>query len=741
MRIRSRIRLVTILSLLALLVSPAPGKIIYVDDDAPAPGDGTSWTTAYRYLQDALTEARRAEVAIEIRVAQGIYKPDQGRLPFSGDQQASFRVSDGVTLKGGYYGQGDGSDDARNIKLYESILSGDLAGDDMQVLTPDNMKEDPGRIENSYHVVTIPGTGDIVIDGFTITGAHIDPRILVGQRGPAPHGGGVRNSGYVTLSNCTFTGNLSGEGAALYSSSGRATLIDCVFYHNLACMAELRLADGTVLDMHGRGGAICVDSWMVLDDCTFQSNSATSGGAICIKARNGLEMTNCTFNNNLAIRVGGAIRNESADHQKLTACEFRENSAGMNGGAIFSWGGRFTLSQCLLSGNSANHKGGAIYAHTTDLVLENCTSVGNRTLEGAALALEALQIGPSRAHAMHCILQDSESQIAVDDAVDLTLTYTNILGGWAGQGNIDVDPCFVDPGYWDVNGTPDDPNDDFFVAGDYHLLSEAGRWDPNVGAWVRDAVTSPCIDAGDPNSEVGDEVWPHGGRINMGAYGGTREASISTEPSEMLLPRIACIHWYDSELAESCQSFLQAYGCSVALVRSEEIVAHPMDDYDLIVIATDTASPAVWSDPQTVTTLTESGKPILGLGEGGYVFFGQLGLNIGYPNGARTTFDSVQVLDSEAAPFTTPYPVTVPADGILQLFESPAQHVLLYLWPAVPEGVTVFAGNVDSTTYYPLAAEQGHLLWGFTGPPETMTQAGQQLFLNAVILTANGRLE
>jgi hypothetical protein len=63
--------------------------------------------------------------------------------------------------------------------------------------------------------------------------------------------------------------------------------------------------------------------------------------------------------------------------------------------------------------------------------------------------------------------------------------------------------------------------------GDYHLRSETGRWDPNSQSWVKDSVTSPCIDAGNPNSDWTAELWPHGKRINMGAYGGTPEASMS----------------------------------------------------------------------------------------------------------------------------------------------------------------------------------------------------------------------
>ena len=51
------------------------------------------------------------------------------------------------------------------------------------------------------------------------------------------------------------------------------------------------------------------------------------------------------------------------------------------------------------------------------------------------------------------------------------------------------------------------------------------------GAWVVDGVSSPCIDAGDP-ADAGwqGELWPHGGRVNMGAYGGTAQASMSGNP-------------------------------------------------------------------------------------------------------------------------------------------------------------------------------------------------------------------
>ena len=58
-------------------------------------------------------------------------------------------------------------------------------------------------------------------------------------------------------------------------------------------------------------------------------------------------------------------------------------------------------------------------------------------------------------------------------------------------------------------------------------MSEAGRWCPNTLCWINDEVSSPCIDTGDPIQFTQGELWPHGGQINIGAYGGTEQASLS----------------------------------------------------------------------------------------------------------------------------------------------------------------------------------------------------------------------
>jgi hypothetical protein len=66
--------------------------------------------------------------------------------------------------------------------------------------------------------------------------------------------------------------------------------------------------------------------------------------------------------------------------------------------------------------------------------------------------------------------------------------------------------------------------------GDYHLLSERGRYRATTDEWILDEVTSPCIDCGDPSVNPSNERMPNGGRINMGAYGNTAYASMSEWP-------------------------------------------------------------------------------------------------------------------------------------------------------------------------------------------------------------------
>ena len=442
------------------------GRVIYVNGDATGTNDGSSWENAYVYLQDALADANDSDKPVEIRVAQGIYRPDLGGGIVPGDREAAFELINGVTIAGGYAGI-DASDlNARDIELYETILSGDLNGDDA---------EDPNRPENSYHVLIGSGTDRAaVLDGVIITGGNAngpklddDPLDIYRLQS----GGGMfTQEGSPILTNCTFRGNVGGlvGGMSNYMSS------------------------------------------VTLTNCTFSDNGGWGAGGMSNEGSN-VTLTNCTFSGN---PMGGMWNYESS--VILTNCSF-------SWGHVTNIQSSAILTNCIFNGNP-----GAITYDGDDpndvLILTNCTISGNHD----AISWDGPNSGPGPI-LNNCILWNNTSNEIPETS---TVTYSNIQGGWEGEGNINVDPCFADPGYWPDPNDPNivvelnDPNA-FWLDGDYHLKSSAGRWDPNSQSWVFDDVTSPCIDAGDPLSPVMYEPHPRGCIINMGAYGGTGEASKS----------------------------------------------------------------------------------------------------------------------------------------------------------------------------------------------------------------------
>jgi len=587
--------LMMLIFLIVTLCTSAAGKIIYIDDDAVGANDGTSWENAYFYLQDALTDASSAEKPIEIRVAQGVYKPDLGSGITAGDNFATFRLINGVAIYGGHAGSSESDPDQRNVDLYKSILSGDLEGNDVEPEELRDLFSDPTRKENSKHVLIGSYTDETaVLDGFTITGGNSSGASGDDVRG----GGGIGiESGSPTIVNCVFTGNGAfANASALVNRNGSCpNLIDCTFSNNFSLhgtmenyesspmLAYCRFSNNSNIGIRNRDNSspILVNCTfehnkdgissqsncnVTLTDCTFVNNSSHGidhkfGGRLsltgCVFRDNlgsvgvGIDshadeliLTDCLFAHNIARGWGPAI-NHVGDNFILNNCEFRANISDgdgtlkvhggnfiadncifsgnvseRDGGAIEISARRAVISNCLFAGNVAGESGGAIDAYFNEYTtIRNCTFSGNTAVDGGG----SLYVD-NKTNVTNCIFWDESSPAIEFRHIEPLISYCNVQGGWFGEGNIDVDPCFVESGYWDPNGTPDDPNDDFWINGDYHLSSQAGRWDSNSQSWIIDDLTSPCIDAGDPNSPISTEPFPNGGRVNMGAYGASDEA-------------------------------------------------------------------------------------------------------------------------------------------------------------------------------------------------------------------------
>ena len=444
------------LFVIVMLWQGVSGKVIYVDQGAPAGGDGHSWGTAYRFLQDGLGAAKNGD---KIWVTAGIYKPDQREADPNGTglRTELFQLVNGVRLYGGFSGKEDPQTfhlENRHVLDYETILSGDLRDNDNGAVTGKALLNDPCRDDNSYHIFKGVAITDATrIDGFTITGAHAN-----GASGDSSLGGGLLNS-----------------------NNSNPQLWNCRFIRNVA----------------GRGGAIY----------NYRSSNRT---------------VNTEFIENASVITGGAILNgTSLVAMKMSGCTFRDCFSEGWGGAVYNNnGGLMHFEQCLFVNNKVwkygNTQGGAICNLNSEVTAESCTFAGNISdNEGGGLRNENGTVG-----LVHCILWENEDKSGTTESAQVhnlggtvEVAY-NCVMGWSGtggeDGNFEADPLFADQS-----------------GGDVHLRSEAGRWEAVSQSWVRDGATSPCIDAGDPQAYWADEPLSSGGRLNLGGYGGTRQASKS----------------------------------------------------------------------------------------------------------------------------------------------------------------------------------------------------------------------
>jgi predicted outer membrane repeat protein len=269
----------------------------------------------------------------------------------------------------------------------------------------------------------------------------------------------------------------------------------------------------------GDGGCIYLNklSNVTIANCTFSDNYSLNAGCIYIGNSDSVIINNCTFTNNHSEKGGAIIANGGIT---ISNCMFNKNSAFNSGGALYLHNCIASLSNCIFSNNSAIY-GGGLDILDSNASFQNCTFTENFAFyEGSAMECYG------NINVNNSIFWSNFGRQITGNPI---INYSNIQGGWKGMGtgNINTDPLFAKQGYMDTNGTPYDPVDDFWKEGDYHLKSRAGRWDYVSKIWIKDNSTSPCIDTGDPFMDPNEELWPHGRRINMGAYGGTSQASMS----------------------------------------------------------------------------------------------------------------------------------------------------------------------------------------------------------------------
>jgi len=487
----------------------AAGEVVYVDDDALLGGDGQTWGTAYKYLQDALADANVS--GDDIWVAEGTYYPDEGEAANvdPNDRTETFQLIDGVEIYGGFAG-GESSLDERDWGTNETILSGDIN------TTGDN--------DNCYHVVTSSGCDlNTVLDGFTITAGNANGTGSNGYGGgmynhtsnavvvnctfcdnAADHlGGGMYNfESDMEVTDCNFVSNHADYGGGIYNSYGYPKIAYCVFRGNHAYLRG------------GGGGIHNRYSDAVITDCKFIKNVADEESLDCLHCPDGggiynyhssSIITNCTFYSNKAGSSGGGIFTYGSDLEVVN-CTFINNHAG-SGGGVNNLSCNLTLTGCIFSANSA-YWGGALHNFDdSNTTINNCTLNRNSaTKEGNGIACWSFnQSASSVLQINNCILWDGDDEIWNDNDSIIIISYSDVQGGWSGTGNMGADPMFIDAdGLDDVFGTEDD---DLRLSPDSNCIDAGDNSASNLPATDMDG--HPRIIDGDCNDT---EV------VDMGAY-------------------------------------------------------------------------------------------------------------------------------------------------------------------------------------------------------------------------------
>lgn len=269
-----------------------------------------------------------------------------------------------------------------------------------------------------------------------------------------------------------------------------------------------------------------------------------------------------TIRNGYTDGSGGALYCNNSS-PVISHCVIIDNTAVWGGGGIYCYDSNLTLSNCVIAGNTTNSNGGGIkYFWCSEPILRNCTISSNE----ANWRGSGIYCYNSNAIITNCILWSNGLEEMYIEGSSELVTYCDIQGGWVdGSGNVNREPYFVS---FDPN---DDPN-----TWDFHLQSAYGRWNPDSQEWVADSNTSGCIDTGDPNSDWSNEPWPNGKRINMGAYGGTNQASMNGNPADFDIS--GAVNFVD--FAEFCNKWLAEEACI------EDLTGNGVVDFaDLLIFA------------------------------------------------------------------------------------------------------------------------------------------------------------
>jgi hypothetical protein len=336
--------------LLAAVLSASAQAQVFVDDSAPAGGNGVSWATAYNDLNTALAMSGGSAL---IYVAEGTYRPST--IPAGQLNQlanSTFQVGPNVTLIGGFLGnETNGTPLGLPAK---TILDGEV------------VSGGPSRARHVVSVVIPPGvTGTTriervkIIDGnATGNGSYEDVGAGILYTAPltgGPVGGHSLELRDVRVRDC----KADTAGAGIYAQGGTLNAYQCRLISNNA-----GIAGGGIYVMDHGSGELSQHSHVY--NTLFRLNVAGDLGGGCmidtpqdfVQQDPRVRFMNCVFDRNAAVDMGGGLHLGAWAASDIANCSFSGNRSGMGGGLSHDQGHGLPEIQtriwnCISYGNTA----------------------------------------------------------------------------------------------------------------------------------------------------------------------------------------------------------------------------------------------------------------------------------------------------------------------------------------------------------------------------------------------------
>ena len=393
---------------------------------------------------------------------------------------------------------------------------------------------------------------------------------------------------------------------------GQGLAIHCFWVTADAIIDGLSITGGNADSIQVSGGGIYNSAAScTIANCTIYGNSAFSLGGGIYNNGTACAVTNCIFRDNTADKGGGMYNDASC---VVSRCTFYNNQAN-HGGGFYNSSASCTVGHSLFYGNIAD-KGGGIYNNTCVSAIINCTFCGNGAYDmGGGIYHEDFPYP----RITNCILwaDTAPSSPEVHPGHLFPVRYCNVQGGYNGTGNMSASPRFADPGSRDFHlrsGSPciDAGDPVKMLASDYlggSSLDLDGTSGISAGdtIWITDGVhresdgvvgiqgATVVLAAGFVNSYMvadGSYVYthtsnfsgesePNGSRINIGAYGGTPEATTAIcrcglDPDATVIPRGGTLGFEAAVINNTDQTGTVLFATRVTLPDGR---VYPASDY------------------------------------------------------------------------------------------------------------------------------------------------------------------